>query len=78
MDETASVLRGLASVKVRDVPQILQGGAHATWMRLWSSILACAVVRAFVLSFLDRICSTGVDGPTPSVYEVLGDSRHFE
>ena len=69
---------GLASAKVREVPQILQGRAHAAWMRRWSSILACAVARAFALSLLDRDCSTGVDGHTPSVDEVLGDSRHFE
>ena len=77
-DETAQFLRGLASATVRDVPQILQGRAHATWMRRWSSILACAAARAFALSLLDRDCSTGVDGHTPSVHEVLGDSRHFE
>ena len=32
-------LRGVASAKVWDVPQILQGRAHAAWMRRWSSIL---------------------------------------
>ena len=77
-DETAQFLRGLASAKVPDVPQILQGRAHAAWMRRWSSILACAAARAFALSLLDRDCSTGVDGHTPSVHEVLGDSRHVE
>ena len=71
-DETAQFLRGLASAKVRDVPQILQGRAHAAWMRRWSS------ARAFALSLLDRDCSTGVDGHTPSVHEVLGESCHFE
>ena len=77
-DETAQFLRGLASAEVRDVPQILQGRAHAAWMRRWSSILACAAARAFALSLLDRDCSTGVGGHTRSVHEVLGDSRHFE
>ena len=77
-DETAQFLRGSASAKVRDVPQILQGRAHTAWMRRWSSILSCAAARAFALSLLDRDCSIGVDGHTPSVHEVLGDSRHFE
>ena len=76
-DETAQFLRALASAKVRDVPQLLQGRAHAAWLRRWSAMLACAAARAFALSLLDRDCSAGVDGPTPSMHEVLGDSRHF-
>ena len=48
-----------------------------SWLRRWSSILACAGARAFALSLLDRGCSAGVDGPTPFMHEVLGDSRQF-
>ena len=76
-DETAQFLRALASAKVREVPQLLQGRAHAAWLRRWSAMLACAAARAYALSLLDRDCSAGVDGPTPSMHEVLGDSRHF-
>ena len=64
--ETAHFLRGVASTKVRDVPS--SSKAEPT-RRGWSSILRCAAVRAFALSLLDRDCSAGVDGPTPSVHE---------
>ena len=74
--ETAHFLRCLASAKVRGVPQILQGRAHAAWLRRWSSMLACAAARAFALSLLTENCSPDMDGPTPSVHEVLGDFRH--
>ena len=76
-EETASSLRGLAAPKVRDVPELLQGRARAAWLRRWGSMLACAAARAFALSLLDRDCSAGVDGPIPSVHEVLGETRHF-
>ena len=75
--ETASFLLFLAAAKVRGVPELLQGRALAAWLSRWGSMLACAAARAFALSLLDRDCSAGVDGPTPSVHEVLGDSRHF-
>ena len=36
-------------------------------------MLACSAARAFALSLLsEKNCSLGVDGPTPSVHEVLG------
>ena len=35
------------------------------------------VPHSFALSLLDRGCSAGVHGPTPSMHEVLRDSRHF-
>ena len=76
--ETAQFLRGLASAKVRDVPQFLEGRFYVAWMRRWGSILACAAAWAFALSLLDRDSSAGVDGHTPYVHEVLGVSRHFE
>ena len=49
-DETAQFLSGLASDKVRDVLQILQGRAHAAWMRRWSSFLACAAAAMTYLA----------------------------
>ena len=50
--ETAHFSMCLASAKVRGVPQILQGRAHAAWLRRWSSMLACSAARAFALSFV--------------------------
>ena len=52
--ETAQFLTGLASAKVRELPELLRGRAHAAWLRRWSSLLACAAARAFVLSLLER------------------------
>ena len=49
-DETAQFLRALASAKVREGPQLLQGRAHAAWLRRWSAMLACAAARAFAPS----------------------------
>ena len=74
--ETAQFLRDLANAKVREVPQLLKGRAHAAWIRRWTSMLACATARAFAVSLLEVDSSVGVDGPTPSVHAVLGDDRH--
>ena len=41
-------------VKVQGVPQILQGRAHAAWIKRWSSMLACSAARAFALSLCLR------------------------
>ena len=53
-----------------------KGRAHASWIRRWSSMLACAAARAFAVALLEGDSSVGVDGPTPSVHAVLGDARH--
>ena len=76
--ETAQFLTGLASAKVRELPELLRGRAHAAWLRRWSSLLACAAARAFALSLLDRDTSAGVDGPTPSAQEVVSADRHAQ
>ena len=44
-------VRDLSSV---DVPELQQGPAHAAWIRRWSSIVACADARAFVVSLLEK------------------------
>ena len=65
--KTAQFLTGLASAKVRELPVLLRGRAHAAWLRRWSAMLACAAAaRAFALSLLEMDTSGGVDGPTPS------------
>ena len=43
--ETSQFLRGLASAKVRGLPQVLQGRAHAGWVRRWSAMLGCTAAR---------------------------------
>ena len=51
--ETAHFLRCLASAKVRGVPQIPQGRAHAAWLRRWEfdvGLLGCS--RVCPLSFV--------------------------
>ena len=52
--QTAQFLRGLAKGRVEAVPRILQDRAKAAWLRRWSSMLACSVVRAFSESLLER------------------------
>ena len=74
--ETSQFLRGMASAKVRGLPQVLQGRAHAGWVRRWSAMLGCTAARAFAVSLLDRV-PAGVDGPEPSVHEVMRDGRHL-
>ena len=75
--ETAQFLTGLASAKVQQLSDLLQGRAHVAWLRRWSSLLACAAARAFALSLL-KSTSAGVDGPTPSAHEVMSDHRHAQ
>ena len=72
--ETAQFLSELASAKVRDLPEALQGDAARAWHKRWSSILSCAAAKSFALSLQDR-APTGVDGHTPSVHEVIRDDR---
>ena len=74
--ETSHFLKGLASAKVRGIPQVLQGRAHAGWVRRWSAMLGCTAASAFVVSLLDRV-PAGVGGPEPSVHEVMRDDRHL-
>ena len=59
--ETTQFLLCLASAKMRDVPQLLQRGVDEA-----------ATARASAFFLHDRDCSSGVDGHTPSVHEVLG------
>ena len=39
-------------------------------------ILACASARAFAQSLLENRAAQGFDGPTPTIAEVIGDSRY--
>ena len=64
--EAAQFLTGLASAKVRELPELLRGRAHPAWLRRSSSLLACAAARAFALSLLERDTSWMVPPGTPS------------
>ena len=48
---------------------VLRGSAVGKGM------LGCAVARAFTESLLEGPATGGVDGPTPSMNDVLGDAR---
>ena len=58
------------------VPQPLKTSAKQSWLWRWRSIPACAAAKAFAQSLLEQRGGTGVDGPTPSLSEVMSDSRH--
>ena len=51
-------------------------GKRTSWLWRWRSILACAAAKVFAQSLLEQRGGTGVDGPTPSLSEVMSDSRH--
>ena len=74
----AQFLTSLASAKVRELPVLLRGRAHAAWLRRWSPLLACGAARAFALLLLERDTSAGVDGPMPSAQKVMSDDRHAQ
>ena len=74
-DETAHFLRSLASAKVRGMPELLKGRAHAALMRRWSSMLGCTAARSYALSLLDRV-PAGAEGPIPSIHDIMRDHRH--
>ena len=59
--ETAQFLSEMASAKVRDLPEALQGDAARAWHKRLSSVLSCAAAKSFALSLLDR-APTGADG----------------
>ena len=75
-EETNNFLLQLAKAKVRGVPQPLKSSAKQSWLWRWRSILACAAAKAFAQSLLEQRGGTGVDGPIPSLSEVMSDSRH--
>ena len=76
--ETAQFLTGLASAKVWELPELLQGRAHAPLASQVELVVGCAAARAFALSLLERDTSAGVDGPTPSAQEVMSADRHAQ
>ena len=73
-DETAQFLRGLAKARVEAVPMVLQDRAKAAWLRRWSSMLACSVVRAFSESLLERR-PVPRTGNVPLTHEVMREDR---
>ena len=74
--ETNNFFLQLAKAKARGVSQPLKTCAKQSWLRRWRSILACAAAKAFAQSLLEQKGRTGVDGPTPSISELMVDNRH--
>ena len=67
----------LAWAKTRGVSHLLRGRARSAWTRRWSAMMVSAAARAFATSLLDGSASVGVDGPTPSLAEVMAEVRHW-
>ena len=53
---------------------ILQGRAKAAWLRRWSSLLACSMVRAFSESLVERR-AVPCTGNVPSAHEMIREDR---
>ena len=73
-NETSQFLRGLAKARAETVPMILQERAKAAWLRRWSSLLACSMVRAFSESLVERR-PVPCTGNVPSIHEVIREDR---
>ena len=73
-NETSQFLRGLAKARAETVPLILQGRAKAAWLRRWSALLACSMVRAFSGSLVERRLVPCM-GNVPSLHEVIREDR---
>ena len=69
--ETAQFISSLAWAKTQGISDLLRRRATCAWIRRWSALLSCAAARAFASSLLDGRASSGVDGETPHVQEVL-------
>ena len=69
-EESRQFLAELAATKARSEPEVMH-----SWLRRWSTLMACTAARAFALSLLERRCCTAADGPTPTTAEVVAD--HF-
>ena len=70
--ETQAFLRQLARAKSREEPP----NFRTRWTWRWSMILACASARAFAQSLLENRAAQGFGGPTPTIAEVIGESRY--
>ena len=77
--ETGQFLSDLAWAKTQGVSDLLCGRARSAWAHRWSAMsamLECAAARAFATLLLGG-ASVGVDGPTPSLAEVMSEVRHL-
>ena len=74
-EEDRAFVSQLAKAKAGSAPHVLAGRVRQAYR--WSSILACAAARAFVLSLLEKRPALGCDGDTPSTSEVVGACRHL-
>ena len=54
----------------------LQGGVKVVWLHKWSCLLGCIAAWSFALSLVNGL-APGVNGPTPSVNDVLWDMLHM-
>ena len=70
----SQLLRGLAKARAEIVPMILQGRAKAAWLRRWSSLLACSMVRTFSESLVERR-PVPCTGNVPSAHEMIREDR---
>ena len=74
-EESRQFLAGLAATKARSEPEVMRKSTMHSWLRRWSTLMACTAARAFALSLLERRCCTAADGPTPTTADVVAD--HF-
>ena len=74
-EESRQFLAGLAATEARSEPEVMRKSTMHSWLRRWSTLMACTAARAFALSLLERRCCTAADGPTPTTAEVVAD--HF-
>ena len=74
-EETALFLGALAKARAQESPQLLQGRVSAAYIRRWSALLACSLVRSFTLSLLEQRPVPSVGADIPSVHEVLREAR---
>ena len=74
-EESRQFLAGLAATKARSEPEVMRKSTMHSWLRRWSTLMACTTASSFALSLLERRCCTAADGPTPTTAEVVVD--HF-
>ena len=79
-----SVVRGklhssselLAKTRAQESPQLLQGRVSAAYIRRWSALLACNLVKSLHIVVVGAATSPPASGTDiPSVHEVLREAR---
>ena len=73
-DEAMTFVSELAAARAREAPKYLRRPTRLAWTRRWVRMLSIACGRAFAASLLHAASDDAVEGPPPTLPELLQGS----